>query len=133
MQWRQQADGSQVPENGMTLQEQMLRWRFVLDIEGKGYSGRVKMLMHWPRLLLLVDRPWTEYFYPAMKPWVHYVPVKRDLSDLIPVVRFLLDHPGLERAIVSQQNSFASRSLSRAAAVEHWCQLMLRHGVQLRP
>ena len=27
------------------------------------------------------DLDWIEFFYPAMKPWVHYIPVKRDLSD----------------------------------------------------
>ena len=28
-----------------------------------------------------VGDEWLEFFYTALKPWVHYIPVRTDLSD----------------------------------------------------
>lgn len=29
-----------------------------------------------------VGDEWQEFFYPQLKPWVHYIPVQQDLSDI---------------------------------------------------
>ena len=31
--------------------------------------------------MLQVGNDWLEFFYPALKPWVHYIPVRQDLKD----------------------------------------------------
>lgn len=50
-------------------------------------SFRFKHLFLCGSLVFHVGDEWQEFFYPQLKPWVHYIPVKQDLSD----VRYLDD------------------------------------------
>lgn len=58
-------------------------YKYLLDIEGRGYSGRLKYLMLTGSVVFIMDRPNVEYWHKEFEPWVHYVPVKRDASDLV--------------------------------------------------
>ena len=69
-------------KNFVSFHDQIARWRYLIDIEGTGYSGRFKLLLSAPRLVFLQERPHKEDFFQYLVPWTHYVPVKRDLSDL---------------------------------------------------
>ena len=66
-----------------TLAEQVQGFPYLLDVQGKGYSSRLKLLLHTGRVIFIAKRPWQEYFADGLKPMVHYVPVKEDLSDLV--------------------------------------------------
>jgi hypothetical protein len=72
---------------------EITRFRFVIDIGGNGYSGRLKYLLFSRRALLLVERPYVEFFHNDLVAWEHYIPVKRDLSDLMERVQWAFDHP----------------------------------------
>ena len=79
--------------------EDHCKYRYLLDVEGgpstnapTGYSLRVKYLMHSGRLLFMVERPLWSWAEMLMEPWVHYVPVKRDLSDLEEKIRWADTH-----------------------------------------
>jgi hypothetical protein len=67
----------------MSIPELIEKYRYLIDIGGNGWSGRLKFLLFSKRPLLLVDRAYMEYFYNDLKPYVHYIPVKEDLSDLL--------------------------------------------------
>lgn len=80
--------------------EDHCKYRYLLDVEGgpsanasTGYSLRVKFLMYTGRLLFIVDRPLWSWAEMLLEPWVHYVPVKRDLSDLEEKIQWADTHP----------------------------------------
>lgn len=60
-------------------------YKYLIDIEGKGYSGRLKYLLLLESVVFICDRSNTskDYFFKYFEPWVHYVPVKNDMSDLL--------------------------------------------------
>lgn len=60
--------------NVMSMPEQVSRFRYLIDIEGAGYSGRLKMFLHSGRPVLAQQRPWREWFWPRMEAWKHYIP-----------------------------------------------------------
>ncbi len=59
-------------------------YKYLLDIEGRGWSARLKFLMLTGSVVFIMDRPTgsLEYWHADFEPWVHYVPVKRDASNL---------------------------------------------------
>jgi hypothetical protein len=71
----------------------LTKYTFLIDIGGNGYSGRLKYLMFTKRPILLVDRNYVEYFHDDLKPYIHYIPVKMDLSDLMDQIRWIVKHP----------------------------------------
>ncbi len=56
--------------------------RYLFNFRGVAASFRFRHLFLCGSLVLHVGEEWVEFFYPNLKPWVHYVPVKQDLSNL---------------------------------------------------
>ena len=106
--------------NFLSFEEQVARWRFLIDVEGNGYSARLKLLLRCPRVVFIQDRPYKEDFFPHLVPWQHYVPVKNDFSDLKENMLILLKDPALERLIIESARDFAQTYLTRQAAEVRW-------------
>jgi len=56
--------------------------RYLFNFRGVAASFRLKHLFLCHSLVFHVGSEWEEFFYPALRPWVHYVPVLQDLSDM---------------------------------------------------
>ncbi|REC47079.1 glycosyl transferase family 90 [Chryseobacterium pennipullorum] len=94
-------------------------YKYLIDIEGKGYSGRIKMLLFTKRLLFLQDRVWKSYYHFELEPYKHFIPVKNDLSDLMEQMRFA-EQQGEEyyRTITQNAYDFAVENLQYEKAVQ---------------
>lgn len=91
--------------------------KYLLDIEGHGYSGRLKYLLHSRRPVFVVERPWMEYWHYDLKPWVHFIPVKRNLSDLKKNWEKVEASPDLYQHIAENAFAFASAHLTYPAVL----------------
>lgn len=58
------------------------KYKYLIDIQGQGYSARIKYLLATGRPVFLPYRKWVEHWHRRLVPWVHYIPVKDDFSDL---------------------------------------------------
>ena len=112
------SDLSKTTPTYMSYQQQIDRWKYLIDFEGAGYSGRTKMLLHTPRIVFIVDRPYEEFWYEHIEPWKHYVPVARDLSDLKENHEKIESDVELQAYIHDNQKQFAQKYLTRTAALE---------------
>lgn len=104
--------------NFMSLEQQVVRWRYLLDVEGNGYSARLKLLLRAPRVVFVQERPYLDDAWVGLTAWRHYVPVKRDFSDLADNYHRLRSDPGLEQLILDSARDFARANLTRAAALQ---------------
>lgn len=109
------------------MEEQAAEYRYMVDVEGVGFSGRLKLLLHAARVVLVVDRPYREFFFKDMEPFRHYVPVARDSSDLVERIDWLRSNPLREAEIVREAQHFARTRLTRKAAIEKWAELLEEH------
>ncbi|KAJ3774584.1 glycosyl transferase family 90-domain-containing protein [Lentinula raphanica] len=57
------------------------KYKYVLDIDGNAWSARFKRLMTTSSCIFKAT-VYPEWFTDRIQPWVHYVPVQIDLSDL---------------------------------------------------
>jgi len=110
--------------NHLTLPEQVGRWSALLDVEGMGYSGRLKLLLHSGRPVLVQERPWQEWYWGALVPMEHYIPVRSDLSDLVEAARWVQEHPQEAEEIGRAGQRLARRMLTRTCAVERWARTL---------
>lgn len=102
----------------LTLPDTVKKYRWLIDIEGRGYSARPKMFMFSKRLVFLQDRPCKCYLFLYAKPWVHYVPVKRDLSDLEAKIDIIVKNPYLETMIIQNAYELAHQVLTKDYALK---------------
>lgn len=104
----------------ISIPELVKKYSILIDIEGNGYSGRLKYLLWSHRPLLIVDRPHKEYFFEFLKEWEHYIPVKRDLSDLIEKTKWCLDNYCVALIIAENAFQFSKNYLTRNACYKQW-------------
>ncbi len=103
-------------------------YSMLIDIEGAGpYSARLKTLLWSHRPLLLVDRPGNEFFFESLHPWVHYIPVKRDLSDLLEKTKWCVHN--YEKALIISENAFqfSKNYLTREHCYSTWNRIVSKH------
>jgi hypothetical protein len=110
--------------NFLSYEEQVNRWRYFVDVEGTGYSGRLKFLLATHRIVLLIDRKHKEWFFKHLEPWTHYVPIEADMSDLADKLNYVRNNEGAERKILRFLPEFSDKFLSRRAAINRWARLL---------
>ena len=94
------------------------RYGALVDIGGVGYSGRLKYLLFSGRPLLLVERDYVEYFHDDLRPFVHFVPVSADLSDLGRRIDWVREHPREAAEIAENAQRFAREAFAYPRLLE---------------
>lgn len=94
-------------------------YKYLIDIEGRGYSGRIKLLLFTKRLLFIQERQWKSYYHFELEPYKHFIPVKNDMSDLISQIEFVEEQgPEYYETIVNNAYDFALLNLNYNSAVK---------------
>jgi Glycosyl transferase family 90 len=98
-------------------------YRGIIDADGNSWSSRFGRLLCYNSVVLKVEPSWVDYFYykdgwegeAKLQPWVHYIPVKADLSNLLELAAFVTDsqNDDLLQKIVRQANAWCSRNMVR--------------------
>lgn len=108
------------PQPFLSFSELVARYAMLIDIQGFGYSGRLKLLLWSRRPLLLVHRIHEEYFYAFLKPWIHFIPVNENLDNLVEQIHWIKAHPEQAQAIADNAKSFAEEYLTPEAVHKVW-------------
>lgn len=67
-------------------------YKYQLNIDGTVAAYRLSYLLGGSGVVLKQESPYYEHFYSLLKPNVHYLPFKRDLSDLVEKVLWAREH-----------------------------------------
>ncbi|GAA6025765.1 hypothetical protein JCM10207_000786 [Rhodosporidiobolus poonsookiae] len=68
------------------------QYKYVMDVDGNGWSGRFHRLMSM-KACVLKSTLFPEWYGDRIQPWLHYVPVKVDYSDLYDILTFFRGTP----------------------------------------
>ncbi|KAH7094222.1 hypothetical protein BKA62DRAFT_663177 [Auriculariales sp. MPI-PUGE-AT-0066] len=74
------------------IYESGVEYKYVMDVDGNGWSSRFRRLMSRNSLVLKATI-YPEWWTARSQPWVHYVPIKQDYSDLYDVLAFFRGLP----------------------------------------
>jgi len=83
------------------------KWRYLLHVDGQTASWGLAHKLNSGSVVLWVEsaRKHREYYYALLTPWVHYVPVAPDLSDLDSIRAWLDTAEGDARARQMARNA----------------------------
>jgi hypothetical protein len=89
-------------------------YKAIIDIDGNSWSSRFADLLCMNSVVIKVEPYLVDYFYVELQPWVHYIPVHRNMSNLVEMVNMVLDDSQQERMknIVKQANDFCRSKLT---------------------
>lgn len=106
------------------------KFKYLIDFQGYGYSGRTKYLLHSGRPLFYVLRDWNEYWYFDMKPMVHFIPIRSDLSDFYEKFEWAENNYDKAIEIANNGKQFAIDNLKRSDAIERYKEILIREGTK---
>jgi hypothetical protein len=105
--------------------EEHLRYKYQIAIDGHTctYPGLQWRLLS-NALLFLQETENEQWFYSALHPWVHYVPVQHDLSDLLERIEWARNHDAEARQIAEEGQKWARTHLT-PDAIAFYCYKLL--------
>ena len=83
--------------------------KYLIDLPGAGFSGRRGYLLLCGSVLFVVDWPHKEWASHLFLPWVDFVPVKADMSDLLENFDTVRNNQTLALEIATNCNSKARK------------------------
>ena len=92
--------------------EAFVRYKYLISLDGAVAAWKRVPIILASGSVLLLQHQWKQFFYPGLKPWQHYVPLKDDVSDLLQKYEWLRDHPSEAKAIAQTGQSFAKEILN---------------------
>ncbi|XP_070329731.1 protein O-glucosyltransferase 3 isoform X3 [Odocoileus virginianus] len=86
------------------------KYKYQVNVDGTVAAYRYPYLMLGDSLVLKQDSPYYEHFYMALKPWKHYIPIKRNLSDLLEKVEWAKENDE-EAEKIAKEGQVTARDL----------------------
>ena len=73
-----------------------------------------------------VGDEWLEYFYPGMKPWIHYIPVPSRASEkqIYDLIQFARENPDTAQKIANAGADFIKDHLRMTDVFCYWRKLI---------
>ncbi|XP_014770860.1 protein O-glucosyltransferase 2 [Octopus bimaculoides] len=94
--------------------------KYQLNIDGTVAAYRFPYLLAGSSVVLKQDSHYYEHFYNELTPYVHYIPVKRNLSNLLDQLRWAKEHENEVKNIVENaQNYVLNRLLPKDIICYH--------------
>ncbi|KAM8977647.1 protein O-glucosyltransferase 3 [Pelodytes ibericus] len=87
------------------------KFKYQVNVDGTVAAYRFPYLMLGDSLVLKQVSPYYEHFYSALKPGKHYIPVKRNLGDLIEKIQWAKENDEEARKIVKEGQALARELL----------------------
>lgn len=132
--WKSSADTLNAEPAPEVYLEDHCRYKYLFNFRGVAASFRFKHLFLCRSLVFHVGEEWQEFFYPEMRPWVHYVPVKVDPSaeELHSLIEFFRRHDDLARQIADRGFQHIWDNLELKHVHCYWRRLLRRYAKLLR-
>ncbi|XP_033866236.3 protein O-glucosyltransferase 1-like [Acipenser ruthenus] len=103
------------------------KYKYLFNFRGVAASFRLKHLFLCGSLVFHVGEEWLEFFYPQLKPWVHYIPVKQDLSDLGELLQFVKENDNFAQKIAKRGHQFILDNLRIEDVTCYWERLLTEY------
>ncbi|KAL8586490.1 Protein O-glucosyltransferase 1 [Nucella lapillus] len=130
--WKSDADTLHRPPAQEVKLEDHCKYKYQFNFRGVAASFRFKHLFLCSSLVFHIGDEWLEFFYPALRPWVHYVPVSKDVSDARELLQFAMANDQVAKEIAERGRQFIWDHLRMEDVSCYWEKLLKRYAKLIR-
>lgn len=114
--------------------EEHCKYKYLFNYRGVAASFRFKHLFLCKSLVFHVGNDWLEFFYPSLKPWVHYVPISPSTSQLEieKYILFFKENDSLARDIAKRGFEHIWEHLTDKDVQCYWKKLLKKYAKLLK-
>lgn len=93
--------------------EEQLKYKYHIFIDGNASPYSASGWKFFTNSLIFKpDSSWIQWYYNALEPYVHYVPIKKDLADLVEKILWAQEHDKTARTIAGNARRFAKTHIT---------------------
>lgn len=96
----------------LSPQEQS-KYKYIINVEGHVSAYRLSLEMNMGSVILLAESKWQMWYKKFLKPYIHYVPIKKDLSDLIQIIKWCRENDDKCKLIAENAKDFYNTYLQK--------------------
>ncbi|KAI4487928.1 hypothetical protein M0802_011690 [Mischocyttarus mexicanus] len=128
--WKSDEDTLHAPPASEVPLESHCAYKYLFNYRGVAASFRYKHLFLCRSLVFHVGDEWTEFYYDAMKPWIHFIPVPKDATQthLKELIQFAIDNDALSEEIANRGRDFIWHKLRMKDITCFWKKLLKSYG-----
>lgn len=105
--------------NRLDLQQQS-EYKYILNLEGNVAAYRLSYELSSGSVILLAKSKWEMWYTRMLKPYVHYVPVQENLSDLTTQIIWCIKNDEKCHEIAKNAKRFYDIYLGTAGVLDFW-------------
>ncbi len=94
-------------------------YKYVISIEGNVAQFRLSLELGYNSVILLVKSDYGVWFQSMLKPWIHFVPVKSDLSDLMDKIHWCKTNNDKCKIIASNALEFYHKYINKNGVCDY--------------
>ncbi|KAJ8942858.1 hypothetical protein NQ314_009920 [Rhamnusium bicolor] len=127
--WKSDADTLHAPPAQEVSFEEHCKYKYLFNFRGVAASFRFKHILLCKSLVFHVGDEWLEFFYPALKPWIHYIPVEANANKekLQELIDFAVNHDDIAHEIAQNGYSMIWNNLKMKDVSCYWSKLLKRY------
>jgi len=125
--WRSEKDTLNQPPAAEVSFEEHCKYKYLFNFRGVAASFRYKHLFLCKSLVFHVGDDWVEFFYGAMKPWVHFIPVSSNLADARDLLDFVKENDNIAQEVAERGYLFIKEHLRMADIQSYWLKILKRY------
>ena len=95
-------------------------YKYIVHIDGHVSAFRLSYELSLNSVILLVKSKWKSWLNDMIKPYIHYVPVKEDLSDLIDQIKWCRDNDEKCIEIINNAKMFYDTYLQKNGIFDYF-------------
>ena len=97
-----------------------IQYRYLIDIDGNSCSyARLVWILMTSSLCLKQESDNIQWYYKQLKPYVHYLPFKPDMSDFKQQILWARSHPEEVYNIIDAANTFVKEHLTQELVFQY--------------
>jgi hypothetical protein len=110
--------------NPLTPLEQS-NYKYIIHIDGHVSAFRLSYELNMNSVVLLVNSDWKIWYSHLLKPYIHYIPIENDLSDIITKIKWCRDNDDKCKEIASNAREFYNKYLSKKSIFDYMQKLLV--------
>lgn len=95
------------------------KYKYIIHIQGHVSAFRLSQELKMGSVILYVENPWKIWYTDILEPYVHYVPVKSDLSDLIKQIKWCRNNDEKCREIANNAINFYKSYIDKTSVLDY--------------
>ncbi|XP_050673455.1 O-glucosyltransferase rumi homolog isoform X2 [Leptidea sinapis] len=132
--WKSDADTLHAAPAKEVSFEDHCKYKYLFNYRGVAASFRFKHLFLCKSLVFHVGDEWIEFFYPSLKPWVHYVPInpKATEKEIANSINYFKENNELAKEIAERGYNHIWDNLTDNDVLCYWRRLLKNYAKLLR-